>query len=70
MSSLKGKVAIITGSSSGIGAATAKLFAQKGCSVSLTGRNEENLKKVQQVCIDAGLKTNQVNKFNKNFQKF
>jgi len=41
MSNLKGNVAIITGSSSGIGAATSKLFAQKGCSVSLTGRNEE-----------------------------
>ena len=60
MSSLKGKVAIITGSSSGIGAATAKLFAQKGCCLSLTGRSEENLKKVQQECIDAGLKPDQV----------
>lgn len=60
MSNLKGKVAIITGASSGIGAVTAKLFAQKGCSLCLTGRNEENLKKVQQECIDAGLQKDQV----------
>lgn len=62
MSNFNGKVAIITGSCAGVGAATAKLFAKKGCNLSLTGRNEENLKKVQQECIHAGLKADQVQK--------
>uniref|UniRef100_T1IUG3 3-oxoacyl-[acyl-carrier-protein] reductase n=1 Tax=Strigamia maritima TaxID=126957 RepID=T1IUG3_STRMM len=47
---LSGKVAIITGASSGIGAATAQLFSKEGASLSLTGRNEENLKKTVENC--------------------
>lgn len=50
MASLAGKVAVITGASSGIGAATAKLFAQRGASLVLTGRNQENLEKVASQC--------------------
>lgn len=50
MASLAGKVAVITGASSGIGAATAKLFAQRGASLVLTGRNQENLEKVASEC--------------------
>ncbi|MEQ9395578.1 SDR family NAD(P)-dependent oxidoreductase [Haliea sp.] len=38
------KVAIITGASSGIGAATAAVFSQQGYQVVLAGRNEERLK--------------------------
>lgn len=57
---LKGKVALITGSSSGIGAATARLFAKLGCAVSLTGRDENNLRKVQEECIEEGLDKNSV----------
>jgi len=34
---LSGKVALITGSNSGIGAATAELFAQSGADVVVTG---------------------------------
>lgn len=45
-----GKVVLVTGASSGIGAATAKLFASLGASLSLTGRNNENLKKVADEC--------------------
>lgn len=54
MASLAGKVAVITGASSGIGAATARLFAQRGASLVLTGRNRENLDKVASECGGAG----------------
>ncbi|XP_059154581.1 3-oxoacyl-[acyl-carrier-protein] reductase FabG-like isoform X2 [Physella acuta] len=48
--SLTGKVALITGASSGIGAATAVLFAKLGARLALTGRNENNLKIVGKNC--------------------
>ncbi|RUL55052.1 SDR family NAD(P)-dependent oxidoreductase [Lysinibacillus antri] len=38
---LQNKVVIITGSTSGIGEATAKLFAKEGAKVIVTGRHEE-----------------------------
>lgn len=43
MQSLTGKVVIITGASSGIGAATARSLIQLGCKVSLAARSEEKL---------------------------
>jgi NAD(P)-dependent dehydrogenase (short-subunit alcohol dehydrogenase family) len=43
MSRLEGKVAIITGASSGLGEGTAELFAKEGAAVVLTARREERL---------------------------
>lgn len=46
-----GKVILITGASSGIGAATAIYLSKLGATLSLTGRNIENLKKVSDKCL-------------------
>lgn len=43
---LANKTAIITGGGTGIGKATAHLFAEKGANVVITGRREEKLKEV------------------------
>lgn len=43
MSRLQNKVAIITGATSGIGLAAARLFAQEGASLILSGRREDAL---------------------------
>jgi NAD(P)-dependent dehydrogenase (short-subunit alcohol dehydrogenase family) len=44
MRKLEGKVAVITGGSSGIGLATAKRFVHEGAHVVITGRREKELK--------------------------
>jgi len=48
---MKGKKAIVTGASRGIGFAVAKRLAQAGCSVVITGRNAETL---QQAALQMG----------------
>jgi NAD(P)-dependent dehydrogenase (short-subunit alcohol dehydrogenase family) len=60
MPDLKNKVAIITGSSSGIGAATAEYFAKLGASLAITGRNANNLDDTRKKCLAAGLNENQI----------
>ncbi len=46
-SKLKGKVAVITGGSSGIGLATAKRFVAEGAYVFITGRRDSELRKAK-----------------------
>lgn len=54
MERLKGKVAIITGGNSGVGAATAKLFASEGAAVVITARREAALEAVANEITEAG----------------
>jgi NAD(P)-dependent dehydrogenase (short-subunit alcohol dehydrogenase family) len=65
MNRLKGKTAVITGGNSGIGYATAELFAQQGAQVIITGRREQAVKEavrslghgVKGIVSDAGKMT-------------
>jgi 3-oxoacyl-[acyl-carrier protein] reductase len=41
------KIALVTGSSRGIGLATAKAFATEGCQVMLSGRSTEQLREAE-----------------------
>lgn len=50
--SFKNKVVIVTGASSGIGAATAIKFSSEGASVVLVGRNEAKLAEIAKKCKD------------------
>lgn len=43
---MKGKVAVVTGAGTGIGAAIVRLFAQQGCRVVLAGRRREPLEAI------------------------
>jgi NAD(P)-dependent dehydrogenase (short-subunit alcohol dehydrogenase family) len=51
---LKSKVAIVTGGSSGIGEAIARLFAKEGAKVTITGRRKEKLEEVVETITQAG----------------
>lgn len=54
MDRLKDKVAVITGGNSGVGAATAKLFAAEGAAVVITARREAALEAVAEEIKAAG----------------
>ncbi|XP_075157183.1 3-oxoacyl-[acyl-carrier-protein] reductase FabG [Haematobia irritans] len=53
-----GKVVLITGASSGIGAATAETFAKYGANVVLVGRNADKLNETEKKCkeVNANIK--------------
>jgi A-factor type gamma-butyrolactone 1'-reductase (1S-forming) len=51
---LDNKVAMVTGASSGIGAAAARLFAEEGAAVVLMARRQERLETVVREITDAG----------------
>ena len=57
MQELKGKMALITGGSRGIGKAIALALAEEGVNVAITGRNEEKLKAVVQEIEQKGVKS-------------
>lgn len=46
----RGKVVLVTGSSSGIGAATVRLFSYLGAQVVVTGRNETRIHEIANEC--------------------
>jgi NAD(P)-dependent dehydrogenase (short-subunit alcohol dehydrogenase family) len=56
MKTVQDKVAAITGAGSGIGRATARLLAQKGCHVALSDVNEVGLGETAELCRQAGVK--------------
>ena len=51
---IEGSVVVVTGASSGIGRAAARLFAEHGARMVLAARSEGSLREVAQECEAAG----------------
>ncbi|KAK0407160.1 hypothetical protein QR680_019042 [Steinernema hermaphroditum] len=60
MSRFAGKVAIVTGSSNGIGQAAAVLLASEGASVTIHGRSEEGLQTTEKLILEKGIPTERI----------
>lgn len=56
MNRLRGKIAVITGASSGIGKRTAELFAAEGANLVLAARSADKLSVVAEICRAKGSK--------------
>src|SRR5260221_12245169 len=54
LSTMSYKTILITGASSGIGQALAEQYAQKGVTLILTGRDQDRLTEIQQICALKG----------------
>jgi NAD(P)-dependent dehydrogenase (short-subunit alcohol dehydrogenase family) len=59
MGKLQGRVAVITGGTQGIGLATAKLFANEGAYVFITGRRQKELEEAVARSVPAYERTGQ-----------
>ncbi len=55
MAKLSGKVALVTGATSGMGLETARLFAKEGAKVVITGRRQQELNEAAQLIGSAAL---------------
>ena len=62
MTVFRDKAVIVTGSSSGIGEATAILFASRGANVTVCGRDELRVQSVVETCLKAGQDAGYTNK--------
>lgn len=49
---LTGKVALVTGSSAGIGLAVAQILAQEGCKLIICGRNFEKIQQIEKLLVE------------------
>ena len=56
MKRLEGKVAIVTGANSGIGKATAELFAREGADLVLAARRLDKLQEVEAYAASQGVR--------------